>query len=188
MNKTIMGIAAATFACYIWGFLYWGVSNVTASVWKNTGNDEQVQQILRQAFPESGTYYIPGVENGPEDLERLFMEGPVAFVHIDLDGSSQFDPAIMAAGFLLTIAIVSLMATVFRVAGADEFRDFARLSVVIALLIVVTVDIGDMLWWQIPIAWKLAQAFYNFSLIVLAGHVLGALMKGGKKDPAVSSE
>ena len=54
MNKTILGIVATTFALYIWGFLYWGVSTIPYSSWKQTADDEQTQQMMAEYFPESG--------------------------------------------------------------------------------------------------------------------------------------
>ena len=65
----------------------------------------------------------------------------------------------------------------FRVAGAAEFRDFARLSLVAAVLAVVLVDSGDMIWWQEPVSWALWPAIYNLLAIILAGHILGLFMK-----------
>lgn len=73
--------------------------------------------------------------------------------------------------------IVSLMAVMFRVAGAREFRDFARLSLVAGALAVVVIDGGDLIWWQAPIEWKVWQIIYDFTVFLLAGHLLGIFMK-----------
>ena len=177
MNKTILGIIVTTFALYIWGVLYWGVSTIPYSSWKQTADDEQTQQMMAEYFPESGVYFIPGFNHEPEDLTRLFEQGPTAFVTINLDGRPQVDPAIMIGGFILTLLIVSLMAVMFRVAGAKEFRDFARLSLVAGVLAVVVIDGGDLIWWQAPIEWKVWQIIYDFTVFLLAGHLLGIFMK-----------
>lgn len=177
MKKTILGIIVTTFALYIWGFLYWGVSSIPYSGWKQTADDEQTQQMLAEHFPESGVYFIPGFNHEPEELNRLFEQGPTGFVTISLEGRSQADPAIMIGGFVLTLLIVSLMAAMFQVAGAREFRDFARLSLVAGALAVVTIDGGDLIWWQAPIEWKVWQIIYDFTVFLIAGHLLGIFMK-----------
>jgi len=186
MNKTLLGILVVSVACYVWGFLYWGVSNVPYAAWSQAPNDAAVQESLRELLPESGTYYIPGLDHEDEQLASLFASGPVAFIHVNLDGRPMVDPTIMIGGMLLTVLIVSFMALFFKVTGASEFRDFARQSVIVGVLMVIAFDGGDLVWWQIPLEWKLAQAIYNFTLIILAGHLLGIFMKAKKEQPATS--
>ncbi len=60
---------------------------------------------------------------------------------------------------------------------AREFRDFARLSLVAGALAVVVIDGGDLIWWQVPIEWKVWQIIYDFTVFLLAGHLLGIFMK-----------
>lgn len=178
MNKRVLAIPAAAIAMYLWGFLFWGVSTtVPYMAWKSTGDDSAAQQVLKQTFPESGTYYIPSFDNPPEQLAQMFEAGPVGFVHINLEGRSQMDPSIMIFGFLVNVVVCALLAGLFRVTGAREFRDFVWTTMTAAALAVVMIDIGDAAWWQTPVGWKLTQAFYNFTALLVAGHVMGALLK-----------
>ncbi|MCH7741181.1 MAG: hypothetical protein IIB71_00790 [Proteobacteria bacterium] len=117
MKKIIPGIIVTTFALYIWGFLYWGVSTIPYSGWKQTADDELTQQMLAEHFPESGVYFVSGFNHEAEELNRLFEQGPTGFVTISLEGRSQVGPGIMIGSFVLTLLIVSLMAAMFRVAG-----------------------------------------------------------------------
>ena len=162
---------------YVWGFLYWGASPVPYLAWKSSGNDAAVQQVLKESFPESGTYYIPSFDNEPEQLAQMFEAGPVGFVHINLEGRPQVDPAIMVFGFLVNLVVCALLAALFRVTRAAEFRDFAITSVTAAAVAVVIIDLGDAAWWQTPLDWKLMQASYNFTALLIAGLVMGALLK-----------
>ncbi len=177
MSKTIIGIIVATVVLYLWGFLFWGVSTLPYAAWKQVANDEQTQEMLRQNFPESGTYFIPGMNHDADELVGLYEKGPVGFVHISLAGRSQTDLTVMIGGLLLNLIVVALMAGMFRVAGAKEFRDFARLSLAAGAVAVVAIDGGDLIWWQIPVEWKVWQAIYDFSLWIVAGHILGIFMK-----------
>ncbi len=125
MNKRLLAIPAAAIVMYIWGFLYWGASPVPYLAWKSSGNDAAVQQVLKESFPESGTYYIPSFDNEPEQLAQMFEAGPVGFVHINLEGRPQVDPAIVVFGFLVNLVVCALLAALFRVTRAAEFQDFA---------------------------------------------------------------
>ena len=98
-------------------------------------------------------------------------------VHITSEGRPQYDTSIMITGFVLNLLIVAALASLFKVAGASEFRDFARLSLVAAVLAVILVDGGDMIWWQEPVSWAIWPAIYNLLAIILAGHILGLFMK-----------
>ena len=73
MKKTVLGIIATSFALYIWGFLYWGVSSMPYSSWKQTADDEQAQQVLSKHFPESGVYFVPGFDHEPEEHQDVMI-------------------------------------------------------------------------------------------------------------------
>lgn len=162
---------------YLWGFLYWGISTLPSSAWKQTSNDAVAQTVLKEHSPESGTYFIPGPGNDDAARAALYKKGPTGFVHIKHGGSTETDPAVMIAGFVLNLVVVALMAVFFRVAGAKKFRDFTRLSVVAGAVAVIAIDVGDMVWWQIPIEWKIWQLIYDYTLWLIAGHLLGVFMK-----------
>ena len=83
----------------------------------------------------------------------------------------------MINGFLLNLVMVTLLAIFFRIARAREFRDFVKLSLTVGAIAVVLIDVGDIIWWQTPYEWKMWQIIYNFSVFVIAGHLLGIFMK-----------
>lgn len=60
--------------------------------------------------------------------------------------------------------------------------DFARLSLAAGAVAVILIDVGDMIWWQETIAWKIWPLVYNFTAFVIAGHLLGILMKEKAPD------
>ena len=177
MKKTVIGILVTTIAVYVFGFLYWGVSTIPYSSWHQTADDAAAQQALSKHFPESGTYFIPGTNNPAEIRTQLYENGPVGFVQIRHGGSLEADPAIMLGGLVLNLIIVSLLAVMFRVSGASEFRDFARLSVVAGAVAVVGIHGGDIVWWRAPVDWKVWQLLYDYTVWLLAGHLLGIFMK-----------
>ena len=177
MKKTILAVIVTALVIYIWGFLYWGVSTLPYSSWRQAADDTLAQEILAEHFPESGAYFVPGFDHEQEALDTLYARGPTAFVHIRHGESSQVEPARMVAGLALNLAFVALLAAFFRIAGAKEFRDFARLSTVAGLAAVILTNVGDMIWWRISVEWKVWQLVYDYSLWLIAGHLLGIFMK-----------
>ncbi len=175
--NTILGILITTTLLFIWGFLYWGINQIPYSSLKQTANDATTQQIIRDTFPESGSYHIPDFRNDPDALSVMFEQGPIGFVHINLEGRPQMDRTIMINGFLLNLVMVTLLAIFFRIARASEFRDFVKLSLTVGAIAVVLIDVGDIIWWQTSYEWKMWQIIYNFSVFVIAGHLLGIFMK-----------
>jgi len=184
MQKTLLGIGVTTIVVFIWGFIYWGLSTIPYSSWKQTTDDVKVQQFVREHLPESGTYFIPGNQHDPETLAGLYESGPVGFIHINLEGRPQVDPSIMAGGFVLNLIAVCAMAMMFNIAGATEFRDFARLSLITGAVAVILIHGGDIIWWMAPVSWKVWQIIYDFSFWLIAGHLLGIFMKRSNEPVA----
>lgn len=182
MAKTLGGIVVSTLVLFIWGFIYWGINPIPYESLQQSSNDEAAQQALREHFPESGTYLVPGTDHADDELAELFEAGPIATVHIIAEGGPVMDPAIMVGGFVLNLVFVALMAGFFRMAGAKEFGDFARLSVAIGVIAVVLIDIGDMIWWRETVSWKIWAVIYNFTAFLIVGHLLGIFMKESKGE------
>ncbi len=91
-----------------------------------------------------------------------------------VDGRPMFAPSIMIQGFLLNLAVVVLI-TLFLRQCADAFPKFAdrvKLIVLVGLTATIAIDGGEIVWWQIPAAWKIYQAVYDFSVWLIAGLIM----------------
>jgi hypothetical protein len=186
MKRTLIGIVVTTLVLYIWGFIFWGINPIPYESLNQTANDAATQQMLREYFPESGTYLVPGQNHEPDALTELHANGPLASIHIRLDGGPVMDPSVMVGGLVLNLVFVALLAALFNAAGAREFRDFARLSLVSGAVAVVLIDGGDIIWWQETISWNVWQAVYNFTAFLVAGHLLGVFMKTGPETSSAA--
>jgi hypothetical protein len=98
-------------------------------------------------------------------------------VHINHADDIPTQAESMIQGFLLNLVLVTLLAVMFTVAGAKTFRDFARLSVAVAAVAVVMIDFGHIVWWGEAASWVIWQAVYDFTGLLIAGHLLGVFMK-----------
>lgn len=174
MGRSVVGAVLATVAMYVWGFAFWGASGIPYSTWKQTPDDRGAAAALREHFPESGVYFVPGTGNPPEVRTELHDAGPTGFVIVDVDGRPEFDPGIMIRGFALNAVIVVLLIVLLRLAGPALPSYGARVgfSAAAGLFAVVLVNFGDAVWWALPWSWESMQALYNFSAVLIAGAIV----------------
>ena len=177
MNKNILSIGVTTIVLFVWGFLFWGVNPLPYQSWKQTGDDVRTQEMLRQYFPESGTYFVPGNDHDPEELAKLYEQGPTGFVHLTLEGRPQVDLKIMIAGFLLNLAMIILLLLLFRQANCQQMAHYSRVSILTGVTAVIFVNGGNMIWWMAPVSWEIWPAIYNLSSFLIAGHLMGLFLK-----------
>ncbi len=180
MKGFVAGILLSTLAMFLWGMVYWGFSPLPYTAWKSSPDDVEAGKALREHFPESGTYYVPAMHHEAATLDRLYEQGPVAFVHLtSRDGRPRNEPSVMIKGLLLILVGVTLLALLLRKAAPalPTYGSRVRLIALTGLAAAVLIDVGDSVWWYIPIAWKVHQALYDFSAWTVAGLVLARFVK-----------
>ncbi len=126
---------------------------------------------------------MPAFDHDQAAKETLFEEGPVAMVHMmHPAGRRLIDPSIMAAGFVLNLVVIVLIAIILRRVAAALPAYWQRVGFValIGLTATVLIDGGDAVFWQIPWEWKLYQAFYDFSFWLIAGLILAGFIGAPK--------
>lgn len=182
MKNQWIGVAAATVAVYMWGFLYWGATMIPYGPLKPSAGDEAAQQALLEHFPETGSYVVPGMHNETETLTRLYEAGPIAFVHIQREGHPMEDPSLLIQGFLFTIVVTFLISALMKKAlpALPTYGDRVVFAALAGLTAVVMIDIGDTVWWRTDLTWKLSQAFYGLMVWVIAGAVLAKFIQPAK--------
>jgi hypothetical protein len=174
-KRLLLGIGLTTIVLYLWGMLYWGLNPLPYKAWRQTPDDVAAQQALLQHFPQTGTYFVPGLNHDEATLNKLFAAGPIAFVHLtSREGRPVFDTGIMVKGFVLDFVIVLLIAMLLKLAAPALPTYGARVKLValVGFIAAVVVDGGDVVWWYLPWDWKLQQALYTLSACLVSGLVL----------------
>jgi hypothetical protein len=175
MKRFILGVVLAALAMFLWGMLYWAVNPLPYTTWKKATDDVEAGQALLKYFPENGTYYIPGMYHDDATKARLFEQGPVAFVHmLRREGRPMMDPSIMIKGIVLYLVVAFLLGWLLRMAlpGLPSYGRRVLFMALLAFTAAVMIDMGDAVWWYIPLNWKIQQGLYNFSALLVAGLVL----------------
>lgn len=169
-----LGVVLATLAMFLWGMVYWGANPLPYRSWKAAGDDEAAQRLLREHFPDVGTYFVPSLRTDPESLARRYGAGPVAFVHVTSQGRPVHDTSIMAKGLALDLLSALAMASLLYMAAPAlvTYRRRAGFAAVAAVGAALLIDGGDAVWWSIPWQWKAHQAAYDATVWWVAGLVL----------------
>lgn len=176
MKNLITGSFLAAVAMFIFGAVYWSSPVLSAGA-RDVGDDAAVQAILRQTFPETGLYWIPGNDLYAEDAElytRLHEAGPVAMINITQSPGAPMGASTFIFGFVHEW-VVCLLIGLLLVLVAPALEGYgARVGFVtlMGLTMAVFVDLGAVIWWRMPLAFQLVDGVYNVVAWSLAGLVL----------------
>src|SRR5439155_15231765 len=99
MKRFMIGSLVATIVMYVWGAVFW-MSPQPYQVLQRTANDAAIGKLLRDNFPESGTYLVPGQYNDKQTLPALFKAGPIATIHLQREGAEMMSPMVLVSGFI----------------------------------------------------------------------------------------
>lgn len=180
MRRTALGVVLATLAMFVWGMVYWGANPFPYRTWKAAVDGEAAQRLLREQFPDVGTYFVPSLRTDPETLARRYSSGPVGFVHVTSQGRPIHDTSIMTKGLLIDLLSVLALLGLLRMAAPalPTYRHRAMFAALAGLGAALLIDGGDVAWWSIPWEWKLHQAVYDAMAWWVAGLVLARFVDG----------
>lgn len=173
-GRTFIGIAVAGFATFMWGFIFWGATTVPYDAWKSVPNDAQVQSELASMFPTSGYYSIPSVtQNSAQESTALLTSGVWATVNIDHTPALPGDLGNMGLGLAHNILVMFLLALLMKHMHSNRMRT----AILAGLAATVFSNLGDVIWWNFPLNWKLTIMAYDMGFWILGGFVLSYFMK-----------
>lgn len=186
MKKLFAGSLLAAVAMFIFGAVYWS-SPIMGAGSRPINDDAGAQAMLKQAFPETGIYWVPGIDlyyEDPERYEALHESGPVVMLNVVHDPGPPMSGATFAAGFLHQWVVCFLIGLLLaRVAPALPGYG-SRVGFVFSAGIVMAlfVNLGAVIWWRMPLALQLAEGLYNIVAWLLAGLVMARFVTPARPD------
>lgn len=180
MKNVVIGSLLGGLVLFIWGFLFWGLSPFAYSALSHAAPDDATAgQALMQHFPRTGTYYIPGPHNPPDQLKTLHEAGPVAFVFFNREGKPLMAPSVMITGFVHCIVLAFLVALALNSLGnaLPGYGERVRLIVLVGLAASLWGPVAQIIWWYYPPAWQWWVAFEQFVAWVLLALVLARFVR-----------
>ena len=179
MKSIILGSFLAALAFFVWGAVFYTITGAPSRVLKSTPTD--VGPMLNEAFPESGTYFVPGMGNMTE-AQALMKRGPVATVHIHREGLTPMAPGLMAAGFFhgwaYALLLAALLKQICKKSGYGARVGFVTLAGFTGAF---CARLGDTIWWHKSIDWQLTETLYMTMGALVIGLVLAKFIKSPVK-------
>lgn len=190
MRNLIVGSMLAAVAMFIFGAIYWNSPAIGAGA-RETADDAAAQVMLRNTFPETGLYWVPGLALMAEDAEKfnaLHEAGPVAMVNIRHQPGPAASAGTFAAGFLHEWVVCFLIGLLLMHVSPSLSGYLGRVRFVttVGFVMAVFVNAGAVIWWRMPAAFQFAEGAYNVMAWFLAGLVLARFVpdKGGEAKAA----
>ena len=117
-GKLILGIVLATLAIFVWGAAFW-LNPLPNRLFKETGADEAIQDLMRENMPENGLYMLPSSHLEKAEMHRLYSKGPIAMIFYHREGMAEMNMTSMFFSLIHNLFSVVLLALLmFMVRGS----------------------------------------------------------------------
>ncbi len=180
MKPLLLGSLLAAIAFFFWGFIFYSVTGLPEKVLKQPAGD--VGPVLNETFPESGTYFVPGMGN-MEEAQELMARGPVAMVHLHREGLRPMDPMLMLGGFLhgwgYALLLGLLLPQICKKSGYGARIGFVTL---VGATGAFCARIGDTIWWHKSLDWQVTEVAYTTIGAAVIGAVLARFITSPVKN------
>ncbi len=177
----------------MWGFAFWTASPVPQQFLKSLPDAANVVAAIRDSGAESGVYVYPGSEGmdssdqaALEAWQERHREGPIAHIFLQSEGTEPMAPSVFLMGYL-HFAVSALVAATLLAVVVDKLPSYlARVAFVAGcgLFAAVVLGLSDPIWYYHPWGYHLMQASFVVIGWVLAGLVIGAIVRPAKAATA----
>ena len=187
MKRLVLGALLAAVVLFAWGFLYWGL--IPSPGFHEPSDEAALHQSLSEHLPESGAYYVPLPEGGPDSIAR-YEAGPIAFMFVRTTGGSPMPASMMIFGFIHMFITALLIGTLLRMM-LPQLPAYGDRVLFVALIGIATAFWSDFswpIWWRTPWTFFVWLGLYDVLAWTLAGTVLArfAKPKADEATPAVT--
>jgi hypothetical protein len=191
----------AAVVMFFWGFVFWGgVLPTYTWLFERPENEDAVLTTLKGSMPQPGFYLLPDPgkpaatgENAEEvkaAMTKKQAEGPLVCVIYQPKGVVMDEMGLtMGIGFAHYF-VCALMAGGLLMLAAPSLPSYASRVMFVASLAVfavVMLSFADVIWFHHPMKYHLGSAVYPIVAWLLAGLVLGALIRHKPAVVAASS-
>lgn len=180
--RIVLASLAAALAIFAWGFVFWTVVMPAPRLFGEPADEAALSEALVTYLLETDTYYVPGWTSDMEALESRLATGPVATIFFRREGVDAASPLTFLYGYLQTAFACFLVAMLlYRCASAlPSYGSRVGVVLLAGLGGTVLVTLGGPIWWHQPWRFHLIHLLYAAVAWLLAGFVLGALIKKGR--------
>jgi hypothetical protein len=180
--RLLLAVVVGAIAVFVWGAVFW-MNPLPALVFQTAPDNAGSQMAIAEHFPASGVYFVPSGEPGSEEFATLHEKGPVAMMFVQHDPGPAMPPKVLAHSFannivtvFLLVLLTRMMLPALRTYGSKVF--FCTLVMTIGGI---TIHWGNLIWWRAPLPYTILEIAYIVGSGIIAGLVIGALVKSSTK-------
>jgi hypothetical protein len=183
--RVVIAAALAAIVMFMWGFLYWGVLNVTEKIMDPLPREADVLAPLRAGQTPDGMYVYPGpMEAGgdaadQEAWEKKIKEGPILHMAFRRQGIEPMAPSMFIKALAHSFVIGLLSATLLAIVS-PALQGYSRRVGVLFLVSVIAAcgaNVGAVIWWFHSVEYCAAQMVYEMVGGLLMALVIAAIVR-----------
>ena len=183
MNMRIVqaGIAGGI-AMFMWGFVSHMVIGVGSHGMKYMPNDAQVVAAMKANMPESGIYFVPGLDMTREPTaeewaaaEQKAAAGPTAFVVYNTSGMGLMTPAQLGGEFASNVLGALVVAFILSWSAPGIGRR-TMIGGLIGLAGWLSIDVSYWNWYRFPSAFIVDEMIEQVVGWLLTGLVIALVL------------
>jgi hypothetical protein len=184
--RILLAAVLAAVLMFLWGFLFWGVMNIGASMMQPlpAAAELDLLAVLRNVQAPSGMYLYPmPPSEGDAEAQQLFasqhLEGPRLQLALVAEGGQPMPASQLALGWGHNFLIALLAGCLLALAGRGLPCFGTRLLAVLLVVLVAGLwgNGADWIWWFHSGTYCLGNAAYQLGGGLLMAVVLAALVK-----------
>jgi hypothetical protein len=183
--RILIAAIISAVAIFMWGFVFWTVLP-NPSFGHRYLKKEQVNSLASELKKlDSGTYVhpspIPYEGESTEQMMERHKSGPVYSLSVVSTGMDMASPRTMVQGFIHAFAACVIAGVLVSIVGSGFCCYSHRVFFVFMLGLFATtwVDVGETIWWFRSCGVTTWHAIYHIVAWLLAGLIIGAIVKNG---------
>ncbi|MDA7979867.1 MAG: hypothetical protein MPJ50_13955 [Pirellulales bacterium] len=189
MIRVILGSILSAILMFAWGFVVWGIVAATMSdklgrftPYQSLPQEVETSMLDAMKDSSSGMYLYPNpdfsTEEKKNETKQKAADGPFMIVAYSTQGEDN-EMMTYGIGFAHMLFTAFLLGSLLRIAAPAIKSIGSRVSFVIAMGLTMTVFIlgRDIIWYHQDIGHYFFLAVYYLGSFIMAGIVLGALIR-----------
>ncbi|NND72632.1 MAG: hypothetical protein HKN43_13730 [Rhodothermales bacterium] len=179
MRNIVLASLLSAFALMIFGFIVWATP-ISSPAFGSGLDVEAVQEALRNAAPESGTYALP--DPYVEDQEGFFRaheRGPIGILHIMKEGEPAMAPSTFIFGFIHNFVTAMLLAILLQMAlpALPSYAGRVLFCTMCGVFAAVWENFTAPIWFLTPWSFFVVRSLYTIVGMTLIGAILAKFIK-----------
>jgi hypothetical protein len=187
MRIIIAGIVGGI-VMFMWGFVSHMMLGVGSHAFKYTPTDAQVVAAMKANMPESGIYFLPGMDmtKTPTEeewaaIEKKAAAGPTAFVVYNTDGTGLMTPGQMGGEFASNLLGALVVAFILSWSAPGIGRR-TMIAAFIGLAAWLSIDVSYWNWYRFPTAFIVDELIEQVIGWLLTGAAMAFVLSKSRLD------